>query len=267
MSKYFSTTIVPDIIDGDVSDIVGTSVGSDAGDVAFGANDILFDWTSFEIPRGASKLTSIMIYMMGEDGGVQNSVDIGLLFAKTENEVAPTSLGETNAAQTAGFDMPTHLIGATTLNVTADDGGHVFGPAFGGISVAGAVGANEGGFCPVILQGEPNTGTTTGYDKIYVAAFCKAGIDFSTGVKPDAVAATSTDTISVDGVDPRKCFQIGDTVYTNTDDTPLGTVKSMSDDGDSTYQIVLNANLAAQVEDNEEIVNANPIRITFGFEQ
>ena len=262
MSKYFSTTIIPDLIDGDVSDIVGTSVGADSGDVAFAANDILFDWTSFEIPRGASKLTSITMYMMGEDGGVQNNVDIGFLFAKTEDGVAPTSLGETNAAHTAGFDMPTHLIGATRLEVTGDDSGHVFGPAFGSIYVSNAAGSGEGGFCPVILQGEPNTGTTTGYDKIYVAAFCKAGIDFSTGVKPDAQATTSTDTISVDGVDPRKCFQIGDTVYTNTDDTALGTVKSMG-----ANSIVLNANLAAQVEDNEEIVNANPIRITFGFEQ
>ena len=262
MSKYFSTTVIPDIINGDVSDIVGTSVGSDCGDAAFAANDILFDWTAFDIPRGASKLSSIMIYMMGEDGATQaDNVDISFLFAKTEDGVAPTSLGETNAAHTAGFDMPTHLIGATTLNVATDDGGHAFGPAFGTISISGAIGNNES-WSPVILQGEPNTGTAKGYDKIYVAAFCKAGIDFSTGVKPDAQATTSTDTISVDGVDPRKCFQIGDTVYTNTDDTALGTVKSLA-----SGSIVLNANLAAQVEDNEEIVNANPIRITFGFEQ
>ena len=54
---------------------------------------------------------------------------------------------------------------------------------------------------------------------------------------------------------------VGDTVYTNTDDTPLGTVKSLG-----ASEIVLNANLAAQVEDNEEIVNANPIRLIFHFE-
>jgi hypothetical protein len=136
--------------------------------------------------------------------------------------------------------------------------GAKFGDFFTSTYGGGAAGAQ----LPVILEGEPASGQNVGYDIIYVAAFVVGAVDFSTGVKPTAQATTSTDTIAVDGVDPRKCFQIGDTVYTNTDDTALGTVKSMT-----SSEIVLNANLAAQVEDNEEIVNANPVRVVFGFEK
>lgn len=254
----FTVKITPDLINGDVSNIIGNQVPS-ATDAPFTADDILFDWVAMQVPKGANKLVSITGFMMGQDGGEQVNGDVEFIFAKSINGEAPTSLGAVNAAQTAGFDLPLHYIGFAkcegTSSVTV---GAKFGDFFTSTYGGGAAGAQ----LPVILEGEPASGQNVGYDVIYVAAFVVGAVDFSTGVKPTAQAATSTDTIAVDGVDPRKCFQIGDTVYTNTDDTPLGTVKSMT-----SSEIVLNANLAAQVEDNEEIVNANPVRVVFGFEK
>ena len=261
MSKYFTVTVIPDLIQGDVSDIIGNQTPS-ATDKAFGNTDILFDWASFDVPKGACKLESVACYVMGEDGGNQNDSDISLIFAKSDaNGDAPTSLGAPNAVQTAGFDMPAHFLGGVKLEGSTDGQGTLVGPAFGQVYTAANSGVNGPTQTSIILQGEPDSGTNVGFDKLYIAGFAgEAGIDFSTGVKPDAQATTSTDTISVDGTDARKCFQVGDTVYTNTDDTPLGTVKSVT-----ATSIVLNANLAAQVEDNEEIVNANPIRLILGF--
>ena len=261
--RYFTTTVIPDVINGDVSDVVGTSVhASDSGDVAMGSGDVLFDWTAFNIPKGACRLESISLYIMGEDGGGQNLADISLIFGKSENGEAPTALATAmNIAQDAGFDMPTHFIGATKLEGSGAGIGNIVGPAFGTIYVSNSTNGHGHVNSGLILEGEPESGTNVGYDTIYIAAYNgSANIDFSTGCKPDAQATTSTDTISVDGTDARKCFQVGDTIYTNTDDTALGTVKSVAE-----TSIVLNANLAAQVEDNEEIVNANPIRIVMGF--
>jgi len=196
--------------------------------------------------------------MHGEDGGAQGDKDFTFIFAKTLSGVAPGTLGTVNAAQTACFELPLHFLGALKIEATsAMSNGLAFGTAYN----SGWGGANATK-PPVIMTPEVISGTNVGYDKIYVAGFAGGALDFSTGVKPTAQAATSTDTIAVDGQDPRKCFQIGDTIYTNTDDTALGTIKSMG-----ANEIVLNANLAAQVEDNEEIVNANPMTIKFGFSQ
>ena len=255
-TSNFTVRIEPDIIDGDVSKVIGAQTPS-ATDAPFQSGDILFDWQPIQVPKGTSKLVSISGYIMGQDGGVQVNSDIEFVFAKSVSGVAPTTLGEENEPQTLCFELPKHLIGFAKVEGTSSA---TVGGEFGDYFTSNYGGAN-GGTLPLILQGE-STGVSVGFDTIYVAGFCGGAVDFSTGVKPTAQATTSTDTIAVDGVDPRKCFQIGDTIYTNTDDTPLGTVKSMS-----ANEIVLNANLAAQVEDNEEIVNANPVRVIFGFEK
>ena len=262
MSKYFTVRVTPDVINGDVSTVVGDAVHvSDSGDAPFANKDILFDWTSFDIPKGAARLVSVSAYVMGEDGGEQVVGDIHLVFATAKNGEAPTTLGAVNSPQTTGFDLPDHILGGFKLEGSTGGQGTIQGPAFGNVYIASPNSAN-GSVQTLVLEGDPNTGTNVGFDKIYVAGFAGGQIDFSTGVKPTAQATTSTATIAVDGVDPRKCFQVGDTVYTNTDDTALGTVKSMTSSA-----IVLNANLAAQVEDNEEIVNANPIKLVLGFEK
>jgi hypothetical protein len=254
----FTVKITPDLIDGDVSNIIGAQVPA-ATDAPFAVDDILFDWVPMQVPKGSNKLVSITGYLMGQDGGEQIDGDIEFVFAKSLNGVAPGTLGAVNAAQTTCFELPLHFVGfAKCENTSSITRGVKFGDFFTSTYGGGAGGAQ----LPIVLEGEPSSGQNVGYDVIYVAAFVIGLVDFSTGVKPDAQATTSTDTISVDGVDPRKCFQIGDTIYTNTNDTALGTVKSMASD-----EIVLNANLAVQVEDNEEIVNANPVRVTFGFEK
>ena len=66
----------------------------------------------------------------------------------------------------------------------------------------------------------------------------------------------------VDTVDPQKCFQVGDIIYVHDVDTALGTIASIA-----SGEITLEANNAAAVANNDEIVNANPIRIKLGFER
>ena len=262
MANYFTKTIIPDVINGDVSTVVGNTVGSDSGDAVFGAADILFDWTAVDIPVKTTAIVDALVYMIGTDGGAQADVDFNLLIAKSLDGVAPTSLGNVNGGRTGCFELSQVLIGCMKFEGDTNRVG-ILHVGLGSIFHFNGSG-NNGQHGPICIQPEPNPGLSGSAElnRIYVAGIAGGVFNFSTGVKPDAQATTSTATISVDGVDPRKCFQVGDTVYTNTDDTALGTVKSLA-----SGSIVLNANLAAQVEDNEEIVNANPIRIQLGFER
>jgi hypothetical protein len=259
VSKYFTVTVKPDVVNGDISDIIA----NDKTDKPFANRDLLFDWTAFDIPKGAAKLESIVAYVMGEDGGHQTDTDIHLLLAKSENTEAPTSLGDPNTGMSAGFDMPTHLIGGVKLEGTTEGQGTLVGPAFGQIYMATPNSANGVATSSMIVEGEPDSGTNVGYDKLYIAGFAGGAIDFSTGVllnDAEDVADGAGTSLTVDGTDPRKCFQVGDTAYIHDVDTAIGTVASMT-----STTIVLESNNVGAIANNDEFINANPIRIILGF--
>ena len=162
MSKYV-TTVTPDFN-------AGAATGS-----AYADNDILFDWQPLQIPKGTNRLISVSGYMMGEDGGTQTNADLSFIFAKSVDNVAPTTLGEENAAQTACFELPLHYLGAVKIEGT---GSPIVGPAFGDAFSTGYEGGNNGYTCNLVLEGEPDSGQNVGFDVIYVACFTKAALDF-----------------------------------------------------------------------------------------
>ena len=57
VNKYFTTEVVPTYN--------ATSIA------AFGANDVLFDWTAVQVPKGANRLISVGVIMKGTDGAAQ----------------------------------------------------------------------------------------------------------------------------------------------------------------------------------------------------
>ena len=265
MGKYFTVAVKPDIVNGDISNVIQ----DDKSDLPFAQGDLLFDWISFDVPKGSVALRSVVAYIMGEDGGEQGDQDLGLIFAKSIDGTEPASLGAPNAIMTTGFDMPRHLIGSCKLEGTTEGLGTIDGPAFGQVygtfySSGGNSGSGAGSL--MILEGEPDSGANVGYDRIYVAGFCGGAMDFSTGVLANyssgAPSADSTTSIVVDSVDARKCFQVGDVLYVHDVDTALGTVSAVAE-----TTITLTANNGAAVANNDEIINANPVRLVFGFER
>jgi hypothetical protein len=256
--KHFTINIKPDIVNGDVS----TFIADDKTDAPFAQGDILFDWQELQVPKGACALQNITLYLMGEDGGVAATRDFHFVFAKSIDGVAPSSLGAVNAAQTAGFDLPLHLIGAAKLEGNNAGAGNLLGPTFGTIFHTGIAGAS-GSHLPIVLQGEPESGQNVGFDSIYVACFLGGAIDFSTGVlSTGAVTLRDSAEIAVDTVDARKVFTKGDAVYVHDVDTKAGTVASVTENA-----ITLEAATEAAVANNDEIINGSPIRIIFGFER
>jgi hypothetical protein len=252
---YFTVRIAPDIVDGDISKLIA----SNKTDTPFASGDILFDWQALQVPKGTNRLVSISGYMMGQDGAAQINSDIEFIFAKSVNGTAPTTLGEENAAQTACFELPLHYIGTASVEGNTRP---TIGAAFGDTFSSGHQGAANGFTVDLVLEGEPDSGQNVGYDVIYVAGFAGSAIDFSTGVTSGAVSADSATDITVSAVDVRKCFQKDDIVYVHDQDTALGTVSSVPD----ATSLILTANNAVAIENTDEIMNATPIKIVFGFE-
>ena len=63
LNKYFSVDLVPDIVDGDVSDVYG-------GDgVNLAPNDLIADWVEVDVPKGVNLLRSISMVVNNSDGG------------------------------------------------------------------------------------------------------------------------------------------------------------------------------------------------------
>ena len=266
MGKFFTVVVKPDIVKGDISDVID----ADTSDLAVADNDVVFDWVEVDVPKGTNMLRSINMFVNGPDTSVHASgaIDYDLIFAKSFNGSAPQSIGVTNGSVTsANLGWPRQhwigtykFIGANAIGSGTSQLASGFGYTSNGLHTA------PGGGLPMILDLEPESGTNVGYDKLYIAGIHGGSRDYNTGVIVNgAITSDTEDTITVDGVDAREIFSIGDTVYLHDVDTALGTVKSVP----SATSIVLNAAIAGgtNLADDDELVNANPFVIRLGFEK
>ena len=259
MGKFFTVEFKPDIIAGDVS------VHQDAGDkshVDIGVRTLVFDWTEILIPKGGCMLRSITAIVNAEDGaysGANSLTDYHLHFAKSFNGVAPTTMGAIGGNQTACFDLKDHHVGSIMLNGDAA-GGSVSGTAF---HVSYSSHDKEGNGLPMVIDLDVAKGEV-GYGKLYVCGTQISARHYNTGVIVNGAITSDTETtITVDGVAATKIFSVGDTVYLHDVDTALGTIQSLTD-----TTITLNAAIAGGTDlaDDDELLNANPMKFTMGFE-
>ena len=264
--KYYNVKVKPDVINGDVSTVIGTT-GQDAD---FSGGDLVFDWTPFYIPKGTSKVENIALYMNGEDGGAPVATDIYLFFARDVDGVAPLSANTVNSAGiTSCFNLATNFLGAMKLDGTTTGIGKMKGPAHGNLYIQG-IQSNAGHMNFPVLEGEESS-SKPGYSQVYVCGVIDPGSDdlgFKTNVLSNAgvsisTAATTTTGIVVKTTDARRAFQKGDTIYIMDSDTAVGVVKSVPD---ATHIVLESANAVA-IATNDEIVNANPIKISLGLSQ
>jgi len=259
MGKYFNVDVIPDCIAGDISDNNGTN--------DIGAGDVLFNWTAVDVPKGSSMLRSIAAYANGEDGAIANSTsDIELVFAKSVNGVAPSSLADINAVQDSCGELRHHFVGFARLEGTAATG--TLSKLTLGVGYMNSS-TNPTGFgLPLVIDLEPISGTNVGYDTLYVAAFLVTARNYGTGVLLNEsdidASANPTSEIRVDGVNATKIFSVGDQVYVADLDTPIPGVLTKVEPLLLTFS---ETNSTVDISENDELLNANPIRIKLGFEK
>ena len=109
MGKYFTVSVKPVLP-------VSTQIQSNKTDLVFAGGDVMFDWTAFDIPKGAAKLVDIVMIMRG----AQTVKGVDVFFAKTDpnGSTAPGSLGTGNATAD-GTGYYRNVIGAVHFNTSA----------------------------------------------------------------------------------------------------------------------------------------------------
>mgnify|MGYP003124790764 CR=1 FL=1 len=268
MGKFFNVNLNPDVVASDISSHIATNKTNT--DIA--ANDIIFDWHAIDVPSGSCMLRSISAIVNAEDGayGAGSLTDYELIFAKSVDGSAPPSIGISGSTGQLCFALRSHYVGSIMLDsiitkaTLTNLGFHVAYVAGENPSQDFNVGL------PLVMDLEPGSGTNVGYDKLYVCAFQMAGRHYGTecDVNQSAYDASEADpavnTIVCDGVDARKIFSIGDTVYIHDLDTPIpGTLTKV----EALKLTFSETNSTVDIADGDELFNANPIRIKLGFEK
>jgi len=239
---------------------VATMIQSNKTDLAFGAGDVIYDWTPFQIPVGTVKLESISLIIAGEDGSPQTARDIAVYFAKGNADgSAPSSLGTGNATAN-GTGFYNNILGHTILDVDNYENRLDFASVVTGNTTNQAPGV---GHSDLVLESESKN--QDGTHTLYVALIGGASYDgdFSTGVllnDSDDVAVGDTALVT-DGTDANKVFNPGDVILKHDSDVVVGTVKSVS-----ANLITLESGSGVAISNNDELMHQTPIKIRLGFQ-
>jgi len=257
MGKFFNVTVPIAVL------------ASKQDDGAFGAGDLIADWTAFNIPKGGGVLRGVTAVISGKDGVKQTAGDLTILFANPKSDgSAPGSLGTVHATAT-GVNCRRDVVAALNIDVNSD----VTFPANFNVMTTG--GGGGGDQIPFIgLEGIPGL-SDNGFNTIYLALTTGASntaLDFSTSVFQAVEDADELLTIKVDDgsgstANAHKKFDVGDTLVSGNND--YGVIKSInatfaSGGQDITFESLPPGGLV--VPENEEWFVKHPIKLVLSFE-
>ena len=232
ISKYFTVNIKPTII---ASKQTGV----------FTTGDVVFDWTSFTVPKGAKRIIGITVLMRGPDGVAQKP-GLELYFASTDDN----SLGTVNATAD-GVGFFNDLLGMVEV------GASEYGSYIDTMSVADTASRRN-----VLLPKTPEA-NKSGYDTFYIGCLAVTSNlpSWVSTVIVDGVQATSQARLTCKTSSAAKSFAVGDIIH-DEDDRLMGTVKSV----DSATQMTMEDNLANASVDDKDLYNISPMAILLHFE-
>jgi len=251
INKYFTVEVTP------------TIAASKQHLGAFTEGDVLFNWTSFDVPKGTSRLigATMLVRPRGNAAVAANVFGAQLLFSKTEDisfgiiNATPNKrpsndyLGFVEIESTTAFPL-------TQLKSTT-------------IGMAGR--SSNTSPQPNLVLTPTLTGTNVGYDKLYVAGMAEGAFNFtSINVINDAdINSTSVSSIVMAGtsMDVRQHFLPGDVLHAE-DDTLLGTAEGV--DSATSLRITeatSGAGDATTVANGDTIYSINPVRLILHFEK
>ena len=235
---------------------------------AFGASDLLFDWTAFDIPNGVAELVGVSGTIMGTDGADQNGELINFIFAKDIDGVAPPTLGTVNSTVTAELAIKcrNHVLGYISVDREQTDAVldsmisyNVFGRSF----TSGTQAPNP----HIMLTGETNSQDNPGLQRIYVAATSESIVNFGTLVLAAGAHSENDMTIAVDNgsggaSNAAKVFTVGDQLFAADASNSANLVANVGTVSDvSSTVITISGTTCPAIGDNQEIGNIHPISL------
>ena len=255
MGKYFNITVKPTI----------SVAALAAGNIT--SAEILSDWQGFDVPKGASKLIGVTILYDGKNGVDYTPTDFELFWAKSILGTPPPTMGA-SGAQISAYGWFDNIIGKTFIDASSggsNDANLVVGNVVTTGNVAGGASANSGGTGgnALVLQGEPDSGTSVGFDTIYVATMSHATHNWGESTMQVSTETTTTSpVIIVKTLNALISVGHGD-ILRDEDDQLLGTVKTV----DSATQITLETNCASVSAVNKLVYVTTPITLILSLEK
>ena len=264
------------------SSVVVPLVKASAQHAAFTDGDVVFDWTSFDIPKGTARLVGTSIQTRHNKVASQVA-GLDLIFAKDDGtNSTPATMGTANA-----------FMGVTNFSRT-----DVIGFLPGGVNDLSGLTATAATYQTTVrndasgpvLESSTNSGTNVGYDRYYVGGLANGDLDLQSLVETDDAYDVSEVTDGVlDTLDGTACnlvFAIGDVIHAE-DDIILGEIGAL-DANSITFKLdgststnhsgayTVPANLAAykiqnggadagDLANNDMLYNVFPIRIILHF--
>mgnify|MGYP003645834935 FL=1 len=253
---------------------------------AFANGDIVFDWTSFDIPKGGARLIGASVTTRHNQ--VANGVAaLDLVFSRDDGtNSTPTSIGTGNAILGVTNFASTDIIGYLPGNVT-DMAGN-------GITATAVTYQTIKGDKHSIVLSNPKTtsGVNVGYDRYYVAGVAGGALNLtglvaigpSTGVD---ISGSNGTFGAIDGTAPTLVFAAGDLLHAE-DDIIVGEIASLDADnlvfkfsGETSanhssaytvpadiaaWRIQNGAGAAGDLAEDDILYNVYPIRIILHFE-
>ena len=257
MGKYFNVTVKPPI----------TTTALHAGNIV--DTNILFNWSGFNVPKGSSKLIGITARYTGKNGADYTGVDFELFFAKSIAGSAPGTLGGDGVVDTFGW-FP-NIIGKTYIDATngSNDGDLIVGNIIAaGAPGGGTLGQSNANNLPMnnqlVLTGEPDSGSSVGFDKLYVAGIAKGTHNWGPSeMECGSGLATTSPTLAVTDLSPILSGIGPGDILRDEDANLLGTVKSV----DSATSMTMEANLGNASAEGKLVYNTTPITLILSFEK
>jgi hypothetical protein len=250
MGKFFTATAVP-------------TIPASKQHATIVSGRVLFDWTEIEIPKGAASLNSVSVLIRAKPAAtpVTNRLDFQLVFSKTNT----ISLGTVGAVP--DLSPSNDFIGRMEFETENYSNA---GMICTSVATSGKGSNNGTDVTPIVLEGDPNSGTNVGYDKIYVAAIAGGTFDWESINTVASTAAAGT-TVVCDGTSflnanhflPGDILQSATTVGANAADTVMGTIASITN---ATTLELTTTSLDVFV-DGAILINQNPIRVVCSFEK
>ena len=237
---------------------------------AFGAQDVLFDWVAFDIPKGGARCigATLLVRPKGDANPTKN--DFGAWFiVSSSNDV---SLGTVNSTSTP---RPSNdFIGILEIGNEHSYVNRLRGTNIGTTGRATNNETQHPSFVVARNAGSDGNGANVGYDRFYLGAMSNGAFNFESLnaiAEAGAADAASTQVITMDGtgMDVREHFIAGDVVHIGTSagtpaaDSLIGTVAS----ADSATQLTLEAVSPTALVDGDVLYNIHPMRIILHFEQ
>jgi len=245
MGKYFTVEVKP------------TITASKQALGAFSTDDVVFDWTPFDVPKGTNKLIDAVVVSRGNDGARQD-FQIDYHFAKSRNGNDPATIGTIHGGAT-GTGYYNDLIGAFTIDAAS----FYHGLDYVSVGSIGRTGTAHGEVIQPCLTGEPDSGTNVGYDKLYIAGLgVTGGPNYSSTCQVSTQTSTSSSALVVKTKSALTHFDVGDIIH-DEDDQLIGTIKSITD----ANNIVLEENAANVSAVDKDLYNIKPMTIILSFEK